>query len=166
MYAGLPGNKGIFFNLSSSQIHTNKIVQSAEILVTVELRIGPIPPLFWSGHLILFDQFDCKPVYSVKIQGGGLKSISFPAHSLVKQWISSPHLNHGVYISLQGDQAMDEASFGVIFNDTSAGEYGRPLLLVRTQSKTEEEDTSFSQKRLLTFAKFIIVTSILFPYFP
>ena len=43
---------------------------------------------------------------------------------------------------------MDEASFRVIFNDTSAGEYGRPLLLVRTQSKTEEEDTSFSQKRL------------------
>lgn len=61
---------------------------------------------------------------------------------------------------------MDEVSFGVIFNDTSAGEYGRPLLLVRTQSKTEEEDTSFSQKRLLTFAKFIVVTSTLFPYFP
>lgn len=61
---------------------------------------------------------------------------------------------------------MDEASFRVIFNDTSTGEYGRPLLLVRTQSKTEEEDTSFSQKRLLTFAKFIVVTSILFPYFP
>ncbi|PFX24704.1 hypothetical protein AWC38_SpisGene10708 [Stylophora pistillata] len=143
----LPGHNGIFFNLNSSQVRTNKTIKSAEILVTVELHIGSIPTPLWSGHLVLFDHSDHKPVYSVKIQEGGVKSILFPARSLMKRWISSPHLNHGVYIRLQGDQAMNEASLRVIFNATSAGKDGRPLLMVRTLSKPMKEDTSFPRKR-------------------
>lgn len=115
--------------------------------MTVELHIGSIPTLLWSGHLVLFDHSDHKPVYSVKIQEGGVKSILFPARSLMKRWISSPHLNHGVYIRLQGDLTMNEASLRVIFNATSAGKDGRPLLMVRTLSKPRKEDTSFPRKR-------------------
>ena len=136
--------------MNTSDLRIDESILSAQIRVMVEMveSIGSQPPVPWSGHyLVLFDQFNQRPVQKVIIQGGGAKLVVFPVLDLVKRWIHSPRLNHGVYIRLQSNYPEYEASVNVMVPSTGAATDNRPLLVVQTQTKPQKVDA------LLTLAR-------------
>lgn len=95
-------------------------------------------------HLVLLDQFTQRPVQTVMIQGGGARSVVFPVLDLVKKWIHSPRLNHGVYIRLQSNNPVFVNGM-----NASAGieRHNQPLLVVQTQTKPQKVDKLFISLR-------------------
>ena len=101
----------------------------------------PQPPLPSNGNLVLYDQLDRRPLQSVTIKGGGTTLVVFPVLDLVKRWIHSPRLNHGVYIRLHSNHLQDEESLKVMIDSTGEAKDNRPLLVVETKSKPQKVDT-------------------------
>ncbi|XP_078353169.1 protein decapentaplegic-like isoform X2 [Oculina patagonica] len=136
-----PGNNGILFELNVSDILTNESILSAKVRVMVRTTSRPQAPVPAIGNLVLHDQLDQRPVQSVTIKGGGARLVVFPVLDLVKRWIHSPHLNHGVYIKLLSNRLEDGDSLQVMIDSTGEARDSRPLLVVETQSKPQKVDT-------------------------
>ena len=108
---------------------------SAKIRIMVK-TIVPQPPFALSnGTLVLYDQFNHKPLQSVAIQGGEAKLVVFPLLSLVKRWLLFPCANHGVYIRMQSNHQEDKNSVRAMLDCADEANDHRPLLIVKTQSK-------------------------------
>ncbi|XP_078375430.1 protein decapentaplegic-like [Oculina patagonica] len=135
-----PGNKGIFFNLDVSDIRSDESILSAKVRVMVKTTGRPQSPVLSSGNLVLYDQLDQRPVQSLALKGGGARLVAFPVLDLVKRWIHSPPLNHGVYIKLHSNHLEDEDSLQVMIDSTGEARDNRPLLVVETQSKPQKVD--------------------------
>lgn len=105
----------------------------------------PQSPVLSSENLVLYDQLDQRPVQSVIIKGEGARLVVFPVLDLVKRWIHSPPLNHGVYIRLHSNHLEDEDSLQVMIDSridstSEAQDNCRPLLVVETLSKPQKVD--------------------------
>ena len=96
LFSASPGKNGIFFKLKDLRIRIDETILSANIRVMVK-TIGPQPSFSQSnGNLVLYDQFNHKPLQSVAIQVGEARLVMFPLLSLVKRWLRFPRSNHGV----------------------------------------------------------------------
>ena len=113
-------------------------ILSAKVRVMVK-TIGYQPPFASSGNLVLYDQFDQKPVQSVAIQGGDARLVVFPLLPLVKRWLRVPRSNHGVYIRMHSNHEEDGKSLRVmLYYCTGEVRDNRPLLVVQTQPKPQK----------------------------
>ncbi|KAL9980810.1 hypothetical protein ACROYT_G009448 [Oculina patagonica] len=141
------GYSDVFFNLNVSNIRIDEPILSAQIRVMVEVveSIAPQPPLPSSiDHLVLFDQFNQRPVQTVMIQEGGARVVVFPVLDLVKRWIHSPGLNHGVQLRLQSNHSRYKVS---------VKEDKKTLLVVKTPPKPQKIDTLFISSHKLAHLK-------------
>jgi len=101
--------------------------------------IGPQPPFAPSnGNLVLYDQFNHKPLQSVAIQEGEARLVVFPLLPLVKRWLRFPRSNQGVCIRIHSNHQDDEKSLRVMLDCTGEAKDNRPLLVVQIQSKPQK----------------------------
>ena len=102
-------------------------------------NIGPQPPSApLNGNLVLYDQFNHKPLQSVAIQGGEAGLVVFPLLSLVERWLLFPRTNHGVYIKIHSNHQEDGKSLRVMLDCAGEAKDNRPLLIVKTRSKPQK----------------------------
>lgn len=120
----------VFFNLSASDIGTEERIVSVQIRALIKTTV-PDSPLPQRGRLVLYDGLSRTAVYSKEFQGGGTRWYVFPARALVKRWIFSPHLNHGVYLKVKSHVPRVKQSLLVDVN-VKAPRNKRPLLIVET----------------------------------
>ena len=138
LFSATPGKNGIFFKLKGLRTRVDETILSANLRVMVK-TIGPQPSFSSSnGNLVLYDQFNHKPLQSVAIQAGEAKLVVFPLLNLVKRWLRFPCSNHGVYIRIHSNHQGDEKSLRVTLDCTSKARDNRPLLVVQTQSKPQK----------------------------
>lgn len=95
---------------------------------------GPHPPLPWHEHLVVYDQHSHRPIHSLPFQRGGARWIMLPAGALVKRWLVSRRLSHGVYFRLISDNPHTETSVRAVTGDSTGARTNAPLLLVQTNS--------------------------------
>ena len=87
-----------------------------------------------NGKLVLYDQFNHKPLQSAAIRGGEARLVVLPLSHLVKRWLRFPHSNHGVSIRIH---QKDQNSSRVMLDCTDKAKDNRPLLVVQTQPKPQ-----------------------------
>ena len=132
-FTATPESNAVFFNLSVADIGTEERIFSAEIRVMVETT-DPQPPVPWHGRLFLYDRRSHSLIHSQVFQEGAANWCVFPAHALVKKWLFSPSLNHGIYFMLKShDPDVNFVSLTVTA-DPKVPRNKRPLLVVQTYS--------------------------------
>ena len=122
----------VFFNLSASDIGSEERIVSAQIRALIKTTV-PDSPLPQRKRLVLYDELSRTAVYSKAFQRGGTRWYVFPASALVKKWIFSPHLNHGVYFKMKSHVPRMKQSLSVEVN-VKAPRKKRPLLIVETDN--------------------------------
>lgn len=101
---------------------------------TIGSKAAFSPP---NGKVVLYDQFNHKPLQSVAIQGGEARLVVFPLPQLVKRWLRFPRSNYGVSIRIHLNHQDNENSLRVMLDCTGKAKDNRPLLVVQTQPKPQ-----------------------------
>ena len=93
-------DNGTVFSLTDSKLGRNEYIMSAMLRVNVEATTS----LPTKTRLALYDQLSDRPIYTADFEGGGVRSIMFPARTLVQRWIFSERPRQGVYFKLLSDK--------------------------------------------------------------
>lgn len=145
-FAVTPIINGVVYNVNLSNIRTDDPSSSAEIRVMAK-HYGFQSSSLSSENLVLYNRNSKNFVQAVKIRSKGDIPSAFPVLALVKRWIHTPLVNHGVYLRLQPFNVENLVYHKRVTESTAERRNNRPLLVVKTQAKLPEIDSMSTGNR-------------------
>lgn len=145
-FAVTPIINGVVYNVNLSNIRTDDPSSSAEIRVMAKHYSFQSSSLS-SENLVLDNRNSKNFVQAVKIRSKGDIPSAFPVLALVKRWIHTPLVNHGVYLRLQPFNVENLVYHKRVTESTAERRNNRPLLVVQTQAKLPEIDSMSTGNR-------------------